>query len=206
VKQTRGQRSQRQQIEAVVFEYSDQRPSVAGANKVKVSRRDLEAGHIAGTSMSKNLLLQRYQRTAVAALPELPRRMQHVNMRQSPPNPILPVKKVPRFEQGGVERLAIEADERAGAADRTRNRVKQRTLVREPCQQELTCDERLFGKPPEPYEKSVRAGASTQSGCLEVEEHEGRPDGCTAGEPRCLVRRAIESFRNLPNLFAPMPR
>ena len=96
------------------------------------------------------------------------------------------MKQVARFEQRRVERLAVEADERAGARELARPPTRaaparRRSRVSRNC--------RVTNAPSASNhaaadEKRERAGAAAQTGRLEVEEDERRPRGRAAGEQR----------------------
>src|SRR5580704_7644727 len=83
------------------------------------------------------------------------------------------MKEVPRLEQRRVERLAVEADQRARARKLRADGLQQRALVRVTRQQPLTRTEGAVGlEPPAADEKRERACAAAQSGRLEIEEDE----------------------------------
>src|SRR5262245_23179384 len=132
--------------------------------------------------MPDQLLLQGTER-AVVAFPELPRRMQNVDMRHLPADPLEAVEQVPRLEDGSIERLAVEADERACALELARDRGQHGPLVSEARHDELASDESIAVEPSAAHEKDVCARAAAQARRFEIKKHERRT-GVVAGEER----------------------
>src|ERR1700738_5243262 len=99
--------------------------------------------------------------------------MEHVDVRELAAGPRHAMKEIARLEQRGVERLAVEADERAGARERARDGADHRPLVGKARQQERPRDKRsIVVEPAAADEKRLRAGATAQAGGLEIEEYE----------------------------------
>jgi hypothetical protein len=199
IQQPGSQRGEGQQIQSIVLEDCAKGPCVARAHEVKVPAWDVDAGHIAGPAVAHQMPLERQQR-AVIPLPELASRVQDVHVRQLQAEPRKPVKQIARLEERGIERLAIEADERTRTGAIAGDGLEHRTLVREPRHHELPRDEPSFVEPAAADEKRVRARAAAQPGRLEVKEHERRPSGRTPCKKRRFVGRAVNPIRQLTDL------
>ncbi len=205
VQQPRRQRRQRQQIESVVLQNRGERSCVAGSDELKVARRHFKAGNIANPAMPDQLFLERPKR-AVVALPELPRRMQHVDVRRFTSEPFETMEQIARLEQRRVERLAVEADQRAGASERAGDRSQHRPLVRMPREHELPRHESVLVEPAAANEKHVRSGAAAESGGFEIEKHERRPRRSTAGKERRVAIDASSRAATFADPFSPVSR
>src|SRR5437667_7483863 len=102
--------------------------------------------------------------------------MQNVHVRQTAAGPFEPMVEIAGLEEGGVERLSIERDERAGTRQLAGDGFEQRSLVGMPRQHELPRHESAVAiEPAAADEKRLRAGPAAQAGGLEIEEHERRP-------------------------------
>ena len=147
---------EREQIEAIVLEHRRQRTGIAASDELKVALRNLEAGNVATTAMAEQLPFERAEGTArlsplasrrserapLTPLPEPPRDVQHVQVRQRRAGPGKPMVEIPRLDQRPVEALAVEAHEGAGTRQFVGHRHQQRPLVRQSHQHELPGHER----------------------------------------------------------------
>ena len=114
--QPRGQPGERQQVEPVVLEDGGERPRVARADELEVARGNLEARHVAACAARRG-------RACSSAPSEQPARRIVAQKRRAGcststcgrprAGPREAMEQVPRLEHRRVERLAVEADERA---------------------------------------------------------------------------------------------
>jgi len=133
--------------------------------------------------------------------------VQHVDVRHLAAAPRQPVIEVATLEQRRVERLPVEADERAGARELARHRFEQHPLVGVPGEQELPRHERaVVLEPRTADEERERPRAAAEPGRLEVEEHERRPRRCAAGEERRLTRCPFQPIRQRTDPLAAVQR
>ena len=102
VQQARGQRRERQEILAIVLEHGDERLRITRTYELKIPRRHLESGDVAGAAQAEQPRLERAERTIVAG-PESPRRMQDVEVRQAIARPLDAMECIARLEERRVE-------------------------------------------------------------------------------------------------------
>ena len=167
-----------------------ERPGIAAADELKVARRNLEPRHIADAADAQQFFFERDERARRARAragraPEPPRRMQHVDMRQPRrPVPLEPMEEIPRLEHRRVERLAVEADDRARAKKFSRDAAEHRPLDAVLGEHMLPHHEAaILVEPAAADKKGVRPRAAAQPGRFQIEEHQRRPSRRPAGEP-----------------------
>jgi hypothetical protein len=201
VEQSRCQRGEGQQIQTVVLQHRAERTGIARADELKVPTGYLEARHVTKAAVADQMLLEG-QQGAIRALPELASGVKHVEVRHLDAEPREPMKEIAGLEHWGIERLAVEADERARARALARDGVEHRTLVCEPRHDELARDESPIVKPPAANEKGVGARSPAQTGRLEIEKDERRTCGRAAREERRLTSPGADSICQATDLIA----
>ena len=133
--------------------------------------------------------------------------MQDVHVRQPPANPFQPLKEIACLEHRGIERLAVEADERARGPQLAGDRFEQGRLVRVPGEDELSRDKHAPRLEPRAADqKRVRPGAATEAGRLEIEEDERRARRRPSSEQRRPCRRPLDTLGQPAHLLASVPR
>ena len=102
---------------------------IARAEELEVPGRNLEARDVAGPARAEDLRSRTVSEQPTALAPETPRRDAARPRAAAAGRPGEPVEQIPRLEQRRVERLAVEADERAGRPELARRprRASQRS-------------------------------------------------------------------------------
>ena len=128
---------QRHEIQPIVLEHGFERSRVARSDIRKVARGNFEPLHIA---VADDTAQRAFQDAEAATAPEGPahpvvpgapqpsRRVQHVDVRQVEEGRLHPVKQVSGFDEGQVERLAVEGDDTGRPLRQSRDTVEQRRL------------------------------------------------------------------------------
>ena len=185
--------------------------AIAGAQEVKVARRNLEARHVADAMEAEDRSLERAtgvqpRGDRVAARrrdpsrhvrpPEPARGRQHVEVRQVVGRRDRAMKRPARFHQRHVERPAVEGHEQASPRRRS-PRARRASRARLPGRLRKNCRTRnaVVLEPAAAGEKRERAGAAAETRRLEVEEHDaaaqsGRAPARAIEQRRAARRRA----------------
>ncbi len=113
-------------------------------------------------------------------------------------DPLEAMEEIARLEHRRVERLAVEADERAGARQLVGDGRQHRPLVGVARQQVLPRREpAVVLEPAAADEKRLGAGAAAEPGRLEIEEEERRPRRRVRAHERRFVRRLAQTRREI---------
>src|SRR6185503_10069292 len=174
---SRRQSCQRQKIPSIVLEHCGKWAAISRSHELKVPPRNFKPRHIVMAARAEYLVLERSQRAAGAFVaPESPSRMKRVHVVETRHRAVEAVVEISRLENRRVERLAVEAHDRACIGELARESAKQGAFPREGGEKILTRDESAFlVKAAKSDEKRVGAGASAQAGRLEIEKYERRP-------------------------------
>jgi len=171
-------RRQGDEIEAIVFEHALERPGVATAQEAEETRGNLEPTDIANPSDAEERPLQcRQPASAIvgvercgARAPQAPRRVHHVEVRDSVERHLQAVKQPARLHHRHVKGLTVVGDDEIRVFEELGNGPQQRAFGGMTGEQKLPNLKGAEIEKSATDEKRDRAGPSAQAGGLEIDE------------------------------------
>ena len=204
----RGHGREGHDVLTVVLQHAFDRPHVSGAQELEISRRNLEAGHIAEPVHAEERSLERRQ--AAVGVPRRPTSGAPAAACRS-----AAASSVGASRRWNAHRISISGTSnerplnvtRSDAAPKTsRERVQHRALIGRPAQEKLSNVKPVVLEPAAAGDERERARAAAEPRRLDVEEDDAIGPRGMCGQPRIEERdrrRGVERARL--NLLAPVP-